>query len=215
MADWIYCNKCAMIYKPHLKYFLTECSHIFCQSCIVGIKETKCVICQTSNRYIEICKEMEPDIKIYFTPFDQYIKKGMEIWQFQLQQRMRQLQTVTKKYAFAKRECIKIHNKNKELVQQNKMLHTLLEQAKESIKNGRVPEFLFRPNHQLATSTPSAMTPAMTSDRTGMDNMSQISSIPPCTPGSNYGSVPTPTGWNRAMVSREGQHLSQVGKIYN
>ncbi|VEN56612.1 unnamed protein product, partial [Callosobruchus maculatus] len=130
MADWVHCNKCSIIFKPNVKFFLTECSHIFCQSCIASINETKCFVCQKSNRYIEICKNMDPNIQLYFNPAEVQFKKAMEILQFQMQHRTRQYQTAIKKYVFAKKECMKFYNRNKEVMQENKMLRNMLEQVR-------------------------------------------------------------------------------------
>nr|CAI5866902.1 unnamed protein product [Callosobruchus analis] len=214
MADWVHCNKCSIIFKPNVKFFLTECSHIFCQSCIASINETKCVVCQKSNCYIEICKSMDPNIQLFFNPAEYQIKKTMEILQFQTQQRIRQYQTVAKKYAFAKRECMKLYSRNKALMQHVKMLQNMIEQTKAAVMNGVMPKFLFRPNQFAASSTPSSMTPAMTSDRSGMDDVSQISSVPPCTPSTNFGArSPAAPTWKRSVLHGNGQNYPQVSHI--
>ncbi|KAG5897640.1 hypothetical protein JTB14_013781 [Gonioctena quinquepunctata] len=93
-------------------------------------------------------------------------EKQKHVYNFQMQHRMKMFQTLAQKYAFAKKECINVHNKNKNLARENKMLKNMLMSSSRNI------------HHQpLLTSTP-----ALTNDSSHMDNMSEVSSIPPYTP---------------------------------
>ncbi|KAJ8912517.1 hypothetical protein NQ315_014461, partial [Exocentrus adspersus] len=77
---------------------------------------------------------------------------------FQMQHKSRLFQAIMQKYGFAKKECISCHNKNKNLVRENKMLKTMLM----SLGQG---------NHQpFLTSTP-----ILKSDMSPADNMSMSS----------------------------------------
>ncbi|XP_023021386.1 nenya isoform X2 [Leptinotarsa decemlineata] len=164
MNDWLHCNKCSTKFQPPMKLFLSECGHIFCEKCGENIK-SKCLICDKTSNFIPISKDMDISVQQFFIPLDLQIKKLSEVYNFQMQHRMRMFQTLAQKYAFAKKECINVHNKNKNLLRENRTLKNMLMSA---TRNNNLP---------FLTSTP-----ALTNDTSQMDDMSVVSSIPPFTP---------------------------------
>lgn len=72
---------------------------------------------------------MNENVQPFFTPYESFLKQTLEtiqkVYSFQLTQRNRLYQLLSKKYAYAKKECFNSTNKNKALMQENKMLKDL------------------------------------------------------------------------------------------
>ncbi|CAH1156230.1 unnamed protein product [Phaedon cochleariae] len=162
MTDWLHCNKCSAKYQPNIKLYLTECAHIFCEKCREVINDPiKCPVCDKPNNFIPISKDMDANVQQFFIPFEVQVKKLSEMYNFQMQHRMRLFQTMSQKYAFLKKEFINVHNKGKNLARENTMLKNMLMSTS-------------RNSQPFQTSTP-----ALTNDDSShIDEMSVVSSIP-------------------------------------
>lgn len=78
---------------------------------------------------LEITQDMDMNVQQCFLSFETLLKKTLDAMQlqqkiycFQMAQRNHMYEMLTQKYAYAKKECIKNLNKNKELMKQNKMM---------------------------------------------------------------------------------------------
>lgn len=72
---------------------------------------------------------MDGSVQPFFTPYESFLKQTLEtvqkVFSFQLSQRNRLHQLLSQKYSFAKKECFSFSNKNKTLMQENKILKEL------------------------------------------------------------------------------------------
>lgn len=141
----MHCNKCGLRVKSKIKWFLTNCGHIFCEICSVHMGEypkkdvhfnalinfdfqvdSKCHICNQRADVIEMNKQMDSNVQQFFMPFEMFLKKSIEkvekVYNFQTAQQNRLIQILSQKYDYAKKECIKHITKNKELTLENKIL---------------------------------------------------------------------------------------------
>ncbi|XP_049823517.1 probable E3 SUMO-protein ligase RNF212 [Aethina tumida] len=144
--DWVHCNKCSIKYISNIKFMLTECGHIFCETCIKQIKQEKtCTICKKScKNFMPLSKEMDTNFQQFFLPFDQVMKRTLEVYNFQHLQKNRLLQNMCAKYNMAKKENVKLHQIIKKLHTENETLRSVANYR----GNNRVP---------YMTSTPMSM----------------------------------------------------------
>ncbi|XP_057654801.1 uncharacterized protein LOC130893051 [Diorhabda carinulata] len=126
MTDWLHCNKCYIKVQPDIKMFLVECAHIFCEKCIKRVGDEKCLICQKSNSFILIDKDMNASVQPFFIPVDVQIKKILEVYNFQMMHKQRLNQAQTEKYQYAKGQLFSCYNKLKGIMSENKMMRNML-----------------------------------------------------------------------------------------
>ncbi|KAJ8938679.1 hypothetical protein NQ318_004479 [Aromia moschata] len=110
------------------------------------------------------------------------IRQTKCVYNFQMQHYNRLYQVICQKYAYAKKQCISLDNRCKNLIRENKMLKNML--------------MSMGPNHPpFLTSTP-----ALTSDQSQTDNVSVMSSI---------GFTPStlPMSYGRRVIPGSSKHL--------
>ncbi|XP_071957382.1 E3 ubiquitin-protein ligase RNF212B-like [Antedon mediterranea] len=145
MADWVHCNHC--FNRPgatDLRFFLTNCAHIFCQVCIGKVTSTnKCRKCEKDCTVIPLTSQLKPEVQIFFQdPCDilrKHHKQMIQILEFQQnhtqslanhqkQQRLSQTSVLTE----AKKGLQKLsylENEIKHLSNENNHLRKLLEES--------------------------------------------------------------------------------------
>ncbi|XP_044271555.1 probable E3 SUMO-protein ligase RNF212 [Tribolium madens] len=164
MSDWVHCNRCSMKYNAQTTFFLVECGHIFCQRCVDKIKiSKKCLICNKSGNALPLNKDVNQNVLAFFLPFEDMLKKCLEVYKFQLQHRNTLYQNLLEKYNYAKKEYITCHNTNNKLIKETQMLRSMLRSA------GKNPQ-------GFLTSTPLSQN---SDNNLTFQNTSIMSSIPP------------------------------------
>ncbi|KAL3268547.1 hypothetical protein HHI36_007655 [Cryptolaemus montrouzieri] len=135
MANWVYCNKCFQQPQKarNIKFFLTECGHITCEKCAAHIKvSNSCFVCKkTPTGLMQLSKEMDPSIQSFFGSVETQIKKTMEIYQFQNKQKEFTFNMLRDKYNYAKQQCMQQYSNNIKLIQENKILRSMLKNSGE------------------------------------------------------------------------------------
>ncbi|KAK9887345.1 hypothetical protein WA026_022015 [Henosepilachna vigintioctopunctata] len=129
MLNWVHCHRCCAFHEKNkdLIYFLAECGHIFCENCFkYKDASSVCIICKKKSGIIKLDRNIDPSIRSFFNPLESQFKKCLEISNFQNSNRDSLILRFTQKYENAKEQLIKQATINRRLLQENKMLRTML-----------------------------------------------------------------------------------------
>ncbi|XP_064420484.1 probable E3 SUMO-protein ligase RNF212 isoform X2 [Latimeria chalumnae] len=104
MASWVYCNTCFQ--QPRTdnnSLYLTNCGHVFCQSCLQKGRKNECLVCGVHCRTVLLSNQVSPDIQVLFTDLDvmckRYSKEIKQISEFQEKHRKQSLKFYKEKSA--------------------------------------------------------------------------------------------------------------------
>ncbi|XP_017773448.1 PREDICTED: probable E3 SUMO-protein ligase RNF212 [Nicrophorus vespilloides] len=127
-ANWIHCNKCYARYSENLKFYITNCGHLNCESCTNKFVNngSKCLICQQSARTILLSDDMNNDVQTYFTPINEQFGKLSNVVSFQMKNHNSLLKNMLTKYNFAKNEIMKSYKTINDLKKEILRLRMLL-----------------------------------------------------------------------------------------
>ncbi|XP_059615717.1 probable E3 SUMO-protein ligase RNF212 [Phlebotomus argentipes] len=78
MTTWIHCNLCYMYYCKETVFYLLNCSHIHCESCLKKLvinNSSECKFCKKPFKYRKISKDLDPAIRQRFD-LEQHKKLG-------------------------------------------------------------------------------------------------------------------------------------------
>lgn len=90
--DWVHCNNCYV--QPgelEVKFFITNCGHIYCDNCLKSNTSEKCIVCQVKYASLPLSSNMNSEIEIYFHDPVISLKKQIKILEFQQNHRIRLL----------------------------------------------------------------------------------------------------------------------------
>ncbi|KAH9502935.1 hypothetical protein Btru_072410 [Bulinus truncatus] len=72
MSGWLHCNGCLCSPEHNLKFYLTNCSHIFCQNCVQSCTKEKCKICGSLCKTLLLNNKISKDVEsLFLTPTEQ------------------------------------------------------------------------------------------------------------------------------------------------
>lgn len=113
--DWIHCNKCSKRYQSGAKFFLTNCLHMKCETCVAktsqpGQPRTICLVCGRECAITPLNKDLSPDLQPFFMPYQKVIEKHDIIQSFQIENMLSLLKSISTKYNCAKIEIRKLHS---------------------------------------------------------------------------------------------------------
>ncbi|CAG9763753.1 unnamed protein product [Ceutorhynchus assimilis] len=125
---WVTCNKCWVKFQPNFKFCLSECGHILCGKCVQStIKTKRCLICNKTAVAIELGKNMESTTQMFFWPLENVFNQSLKIYSFQAMHRSIFAQALSKKYNYAKNECVRYFSANRKLQKDIKVLREMLQ----------------------------------------------------------------------------------------
>ncbi|ENN81615.1 hypothetical protein YQE_01978, partial [Dendroctonus ponderosae] len=128
--NWVRCNKCFSKLESSMKFYLAECGHIFCSRCLIkGAQSEKCIVCNKSISSMEISKNMDSKMQMFFWPIENVVQNSLQILTFQSMHKDLYLQGLNKRYNLAKKECIGFYNANKKLQHENHALKDMLKRV--------------------------------------------------------------------------------------
>ncbi|XP_044755387.1 RING finger protein narya-like [Coccinella septempunctata] len=160
MASWVHCNNCfeQLQKNKNVSFFLTECGHITCEKCVEHMRTPPtCMICRKSTSLIKLSKDMNPSLRCFFNPLDIQLKKCIEIYNFQNNHRESILANYIKKYEYAKQQCMKQYTINNKLLQEKKMLRSIIRNS--SDRDKPMSSTPIRKNVQFQNTSISTITP--------------------------------------------------------
>nr|XP_039261103.1 RING finger protein 212B-like [Styela clava] len=82
MDEWVHCNLCGQHVAKGVSFYLTTCSHIFCNRC----KEKgtdPCAICQRKCNVAALNDKLDMNIQTFFMSPEKALKKQIEVLNFQ------------------------------------------------------------------------------------------------------------------------------------
>lgn len=85
MSAIIFCNACfSLQHQTRRQYFITSCSHVFCESCLSNVQDF-CRICNQNCRALSISKELPEHLKAFFKrdSIPAKIEESKKIYNFQ------------------------------------------------------------------------------------------------------------------------------------
>ncbi|KAF5307923.1 hypothetical protein FQR65_LT06490 [Abscondita terminalis] len=126
MADWIHCNKCSARFRSNIKYFVTSCGHLTCESCASKTDGTNCAICKSPCDYMPLNKDLKPEMQDFFRPQLEAIEKTKQICMFQESNKSALLKSVTEKYGIVKTEFMKCYKSLQEYKKENARLKAVI-----------------------------------------------------------------------------------------
>jgi len=147
---WIHCNICFNIPSATKNYtfLLTSCGHLICSKCIkddiTSTRPPTCRVCNKQSTYLEINRNLKPDIRCYFRSIKDVTVECMQnlklVIEFQTYHRSRLLKYQQEKcrkaikYARGAQAEITRHNEMESsiLAEQNKLKHELEKVKKNS-----------------------------------------------------------------------------------
>lgn len=123
-----YCNSCFVLQKQiKCKFFITSCSHVFCETCMPNTKNM-CRVCNSQCRVMEINDEMPAGVKMFFDDdsirqLKQSIEKVQSFQGNQVQQYFQKEQSYRQQYSKDKQQLMKmnIEKKNYSVVTCNEL----------------------------------------------------------------------------------------------
>ncbi|XP_066260806.1 probable E3 SUMO-protein ligase RNF212 [Euwallacea similis] len=127
--NWVFCNKCSLKYDPQVKYFLSECGHIFCAKCITlpgpaGYSKD-CRICNKSVSVMELSQHMDNQAQMFFWPLENVMEHSLKIFNFQSMHRSLFAESLNRKYTYLKKQYMNLYVTNKKLQSENHHLKEL------------------------------------------------------------------------------------------
>ncbi|ENN81614.1 hypothetical protein HUJ04_001897 [Dendroctonus ponderosae] len=155
--NWVRCNKCFSKLESSMKFYLAECGHIFCSRCLIkGAQSEKCIVCNKSISSMEISKNMDSKMQMFFWPIENVVQNSLQILTFQSMHKDLYLQGLNKRYNLAKKECIGFYNANKKLQHENHALKDMLKSIGYNPLNTSTPakpgSKPFEPNMSMGSS---------------------------------------------------------------
>ncbi|XP_050313644.1 zip homologous protein 2-like [Anthonomus grandis grandis] len=210
---FVFCNSCSLPFG-RIKFYLTECGHIFCEKCIRAVtRHKKCTMCQKGTRAMEISAKMDFQTQMYFYPFSSILDQSLKVYNFQMMHKRIYEESVMKKYNCAKKQCVHYHNILVKLQTEVEELKQLLKQHGHEIPSPKPP------SGPLSSSTPLSQA-NITFNTFGNQSISNMSMVTPASvPGTAFRiknpvvpSVPTPVHTPAASTSSSPSPLQRVPK---
>nr|XP_012638838.1 probable E3 SUMO-protein ligase RNF212 isoform X2 [Microcebus murinus] len=95
MAAWVFCNRCFQPPRGTSCFSLTNCGHVYCDTCLGKGKKDECLICKVPCRTVLLSKHTDSDIQAFFVGIDglckKYSRETSQISEFQEKHRKRLL----------------------------------------------------------------------------------------------------------------------------
>lgn len=77
--NWLHCNQC--FYQPDkkgFKFYLTNCSHIFCEKCVSSCTKDKCKLCGSQCTTLPLAGKIPKQVEDMFTDPLDHLKKNLK-----------------------------------------------------------------------------------------------------------------------------------------
>jgi len=111
--NWLHCNECFyQADKKGLKFYLTNCSHIYCERCVTDCTKDKCKLCKATCTSLPLAGKIPKRVEEMFTDPLENLKKnlnlfvqGYEFHRSHHKRLFRYLQQKGKHYDTMKRHC--------------------------------------------------------------------------------------------------------------
>nr|XP_020137351.1 probable E3 SUMO-protein ligase RNF212 isoform X7 [Microcebus murinus] len=123
MAAWVFCNRCFQPPRGTSCFSLTNCGHVYCDTCLGKGKKDECLICKVPCRTVLLSKHTDSDIQAFFVGIDglckKYSRETSQISEFQEKHRKRLL-------AFYREKISKLEESLRKAVLQIEQLQRVL-----------------------------------------------------------------------------------------
>ncbi|XP_059159316.1 probable E3 SUMO-protein ligase RNF212 isoform X2 [Physella acuta] len=84
MSHWMHCNGCYCQPEPgvELRFFLTNCSHIYCEKCVSACTKEKCKVCRSQCNTLLLGGKIQKEVENLFAdPIDLHQKFTKQFYQ--------------------------------------------------------------------------------------------------------------------------------------
>ncbi|XP_013078097.2 RING finger protein 212B-like isoform X2 [Biomphalaria glabrata] len=78
MSHWLHCNRCLSPPVTNLKFYLTNCSHIFCEKCVMECTKEKCKVCGSICKTMLLNNKVSQEIESLFHEPMEVFKRSMK-----------------------------------------------------------------------------------------------------------------------------------------
>ncbi|CAL1541960.1 unnamed protein product [Lymnaea stagnalis] len=84
MAHWMHCNGCYCQPQPgvDLKFYLTNCSHLYCEKCVASCAKERCKVCRSQCTTLMLGGKLPKEVENLFSdPIDMHQKFNKQFHQ--------------------------------------------------------------------------------------------------------------------------------------